>query len=230
MFFVFGVRSLSPLMSFTLSTFVLTTIVVEFYRGALARAHIANQNFLRALWNLTMRNKRRYGGYIVHLGVIMIFAGITGSSAFQKEKMANLAPDESMQIAEYTLHYQGLVDQSTEHAQVVAAKMQVERAGQTIATLFPAKQKHQNHDPVSEVAIRQTPKEDLYLILTGWDEQERASLKVLVIPLVAWIWIGGIVMIIGTLIALGPDRIERRSKIVHAKTVARSQLEAEYEY
>ncbi len=228
MLFIFGVRSLYPLMSFALSLFVVTTIGLEFYRGATARARIANLNFLHALWDLTMRNKRRYGGYIVHVGVIMIFVGITGSSAFQKEKTANLALGESMQIADYTLHYQGLVDQSTEHAQVVAAKLQVEKAGKMIATLFPAKQKHQNHDAVSEVAIRQTPKEDLYLILSGWDEQQRASLKVLVIPLVAWIWIGGIVMIIGTLIALGPDRLKQQSQIAHAKTIARQKMEAEY--
>ena len=226
--FIIGVRSLYPLMSFALSIFVLTTIVLEFYRGGIARVHIANQHFLRALWDLTMRNKRRYGGYIVHLGVIMIFIGITGSSAFQKEQMANLAPGDTLQIADYTLAYQGLIDQSTAHAQVVAAKIQVEKAGQTIAPLFPARQKHQNHDPVSEVAIRQSPKEDLYIILSGWDEQQRASLKVLVIPLVAWIWIGGIVMIIGTLIALGPDRIERQSQIVHAQTVVRRKMEAEH--
>ncbi|NIR48235.1 heme lyase CcmF/NrfE family subunit, partial [candidate division KSB1 bacterium] len=86
--FVLGVRSLYPLIAFSLAVFVMVTIILEFYRGANARAHSAQLIFVRAFWDLLMRNKRRYGGYIVHIGVVMIFVGITGSSAFQKEKAA----------------------------------------------------------------------------------------------------------------------------------------------
>ncbi len=214
---LFGIQSIYPLMSFSLTMFVFVTIVMEFYRGAAARARIAGRSFITALWDLTMRNKRRYGGYIVHLGVLFIFVGITGSSAFVKEKTVSLKKGDTVQIGDYTLHYQGLVDQSTDHARIIAAKMKVEKNGKFIGTLYPAKQQHRRHDPVSEVAIRQTPKEDLYLILSGWDEQERAAMKVLVIPLVAWIWIGGVVMVIGTLIALGPDRFKRQIDAVQRK-------------
>ncbi|MFQ5798626.1 MAG: heme lyase CcmF/NrfE family subunit [Bacteroidota bacterium] len=226
--FILGIRSIYPLMSFALSLFVLVTIVLEFYRGTAARARISKQNVLRSFWDLTMRNKRRYGGYVVHLGVIMIFVGITGSSAFQREKTASLVPGESMKIADYVLRYQGLEDQSTAEAQIVAAKMEVQEAGKNIATLFPAKQKHRNHEEVSEVAIRQTMKEDLYLILSGWDMQQRAAIKVMIIPLVNWIWTGGVVMIIGTLIALGPDRMKRSKEIVHFKTARVRELEVKH--
>ena len=226
--FSFGMRSVYPIMSFALTAFVLATIILEFYRGAVTRARISGRNVLYALWDLTMRNKRRYGGYIVHLGIIMIFVGITGSSAFQKEVSASMAPGSELKIAGYTLTYEKLVDQSDDHAQVVAAEIKVEKNGKEIDTLYPAKQKFRNHDAVSEVAIRQTPKEDLYLILSGWDSEQQASIKALVIPLVAWIWVGGIVLVIGTLIALGPDRFKRQAAAVQAKTSHRKRLEVEH--
>jgi len=225
--FIAGIRTLYPLLSFTLSFFVLMTIMVEFNRGAKARARKTHTSYLPALWNLTMRNKRRYGGYIVHLGVVMIFVGITGSSAFQQEKEAVLTPGESLQIGDYKILYRGLEDQSTDHAAIVAAAMQVEKAGIPLGVMYPSKQLFKNHEPVSEVAIRQTLKEDLYLIFSSWDAEERASLKVLVNPLVAWIWIGGMVMIVGTLIALGPSKIKTQRILREREMVLRPVKEKE---
>ncbi len=226
--YVGGMRSFYSIMSFSLSLFVLTTVVMEFYRGAKARARITNTGYLRAVWNLTMLNKRRYGGYIVHIGVIMIFVGITGSSAFQSEKEAVLSPGDSLQIKDYTLKYKGLVDQSTNHAGIVAAEIQVKKSNKTLPTMFPSKQLFRNQEPVSEVAIRQTLKEDLYIIFASWDEENRASLKVLVNPLIAWIWIGGIVMVIGTLIAVGPSRIKARVEGPQRKRVLKLNQETEF--
>nr|NIR50664.1 heme lyase CcmF/NrfE family subunit [candidate division KSB1 bacterium]NIR71177.1 heme lyase CcmF/NrfE family subunit [candidate division KSB1 bacterium]NIS26158.1 heme lyase CcmF/NrfE family subunit [candidate division KSB1 bacterium]NIT72923.1 heme lyase CcmF/NrfE family subunit [candidate division KSB1 bacterium]NIU26797.1 heme lyase CcmF/NrfE family subunit [candidate division KSB1 bacterium] len=226
--FVLGMRSLYPLIAFSLAVFVMVTIILEFYRGAKARAHSAQLDFVRAFWDLLMRNKRRYGGYIVHIGIVMIFVGITGSSAFQKEKAAFLAPGDSLQIAGYTLHYQGLENRSTNHAQIMAAGMQVERSGKALLTMYPERQKHRGHDVVSEVAIRQTPKEDLYVILVDFDANQRAQFKVLVIPLVSWIWIGGVVMIVGTLIAMGPDRFKKKTANLPERKPARRVKEVEH--
>ncbi|MFQ5641376.1 MAG: heme lyase CcmF/NrfE family subunit [bacterium] len=226
--YVLGVRSFYPLMSFGLSIFVIVTIALEFYRGAAARARSSGRNFLIAFWDLIVRNKRRYGGYIVHIGIVMIFVGITGSSAFQKEKAASMKPGESLEIADYTLHFKGLRDQSTDHAQVVAAEMDVLKNGAPITTLFPERQKYRNRDVVSEVAIRQTPKEDLYVILVSFDQEENAQVKVMVIPLVSWIWIGGIVMIIGTLIAMGPDRLKKKTSELSALQPSPRKREVEY--
>ncbi|MFQ5676246.1 MAG: heme lyase CcmF/NrfE family subunit, partial [bacterium] len=226
--FVMGIRSLYPLTSFTLAVFVVITIVMEFYRGTAARARISGHNFLTAFWDLMTRNKRRYGGYIVHIGVVMIFVGITGSSAFQKEKAVFVKPGDSIQIADYTLHYTGLQDKSTNHAQVVAAEMRVERNGQPLTTLYPERQKYGKQEVVSEVAIRQTPKEDLYVILASFDAEQTARVKVLVIPLVSWIWMGGIVMIIGTLIAMGPDRLKKKSAELTARKSVPRKKEVAY--
>lgn len=214
--FVLEIRSFYPVISFAIIGFVLTTLLIEFYRGVAARRKRSRYNIVVALWDLITYNKRRYGGYIVHLGIVMIFVGITGSSALQKEKSFNLAVNESAQIGDYTLHYSGLVDQSTDHAQITAAEIQVEKEGEIIATMFPARQSYKNYDTVTEVDIRQTLKEDLYIILTGWDEQKKVSLKVMVNPLVAWIWIGTIIMLLGTVIAAGPERIKRKIERLHS--------------
>ncbi|MFQ6616762.1 MAG: heme lyase CcmF/NrfE family subunit, partial [Fidelibacterota bacterium] len=211
---VIRVPSLFSIISFSLSAFVITTILLEFSRGARARARVRNTGLLRGMWDVTMRNKRRYGGYVVHLGMVMLIVGITGSSVFQKEKIAVLNEGEQLEIAGYTLVYETLEDHSTDHAQVAAARVRVTEDDRFLGTLYPAKQLHANFEPVSEVDIRQTLKEDLYVILAGWDEQRRGTFKVLVIPLVGWIWLGGTVMVVGTLIAMGPDRLKVKRRVV----------------
>jgi cytochrome c-type biogenesis protein CcmF len=195
--------------SLSLAVFVFFSIGLEFYRGTKARVRVTGQSPPLALWNLVSRNKRRYGGYIVHLGVILMIIGITGSNAFKQEQEALLTPGDSLQIGDYTLIYRGLVDHSTDRAQIVAAEMRVELQDRYLKTLYPSKQFFPNQDPISEVDIRQTLKEDLYLILSGWDKTGRASIKALINPLVVWIWTGGMVMLIGTLIALGPQRVKK---------------------
>ncbi|MFQ5706027.1 MAG: heme lyase CcmF/NrfE family subunit [bacterium] len=227
-FYLLGVHSLYPLMSFVLSVFVMTTIIMEFSRGTAARARISGENLLRALYDLVMRNKRRYGGYVIHIGIVMIFVGITGSSAFQKEQAASLKPGDAIEVAGYRLNYQGLEDRSTPHAQIVAAEMQVESNGKPLTTLYPERRKYRKQDVVSEVAIRQTPKEDLYVILADFDAEQNAHIKVMVIPLVGWIWIGGVVMIIGTLIALGPDRLKKKSAELPTRKSPSHKKEVDY--
>ncbi|MFQ6675547.1 MAG: heme lyase CcmF/NrfE family subunit [Fidelibacterota bacterium] len=211
---VAGLASFFSVVSFSLAVFVTTTIVLEFYRGARARARIREVTLLHGIWDVAMRNKRRYGGYIVHLGVVMVFVGITGSSVFQREKIAVLSPGEQVEIGDYTLRYETLEDHSTDHSQVVAARVSATQGGRSLGTLYPAKEFHANFEPVSEVDIRQTLREDFYVILAGWDQEMRATLKVLVIPLVGWIWLGGTVMIVGTLVAMGPDRLRVKRKAV----------------
>lgn len=195
--------------SLSLATFVFFSIGLEFFRGTKARVRVTGQSLPLAFWNLISRNKRRYGGYIVHLGVILMIIGIVGSNAFKQESEGILTPGDSLQVGDYTLIYGGLVDHSNKRAQIVSAEVRVESNGRYIKTLYPSRQFFPNQDPISEVDIRQTLKEDLYLILSGWDKTGRASIKALINPLVVWIWTGGMVMLIGTLIALGPQRVKK---------------------
>jgi len=211
--FVLGARHFYALVAFTLCIFVLTTIVFEFYRGTAARVALSGVSIPRGFYDLVRKNKRRYGGYIIHLGIICIFVGITGSSAFQQESMATLKKGESMPIGKYTLTYEGLAHYPTAHKYIVAASMAVLNQGKRIGTLLPEKNFYPNHPPSTEVAIRSTLREDLYLILAGYEEDGTATIKALINPLVSWIWIGGGVMTLGTVIVFWPDRKKRGPEV-----------------
>jgi len=213
--YVSGIRQLYPFLSFTISLFVITTISLDFYRGGKARKEITGGGFPSAFWALMTRNKRHYGGYIVHLGIVLVFVGITGG-AFKMEKQITVDRGDSFKVKNYTIRYDSLSRYPTANKEVVAATLSVFNAGKRIALLTPEKNHHRGHDqPATEVAIHSTLKEDLYVILAGY-EGEIATFKVLVNPLVVWIWIGGGVMGLGTIVALFPDR-RRRSRIASKK-------------
>jgi cytochrome c-type biogenesis protein CcmF len=213
-FFLLGIRQTYPLISFTLSLFVMLSIFLEFSRGARARKKSVGEGILKALWTMVNRNKRRYGGYIVHVGIVLIFVGITGS-AFKVEKQATVKKGESFAIKDYTLRYDTLTRYPTAHKEVVAASLSIFNAGEKIGVLYPEKNFHRGQDqPATEVAIRSTLKEDLYVVLAGYEE-DIATFKVLVTPLVIWIWIGGTVMALGTIFAMLPDRRKLRGTAHH---------------
>jgi cytochrome c-type biogenesis protein CcmF len=214
-FYVSGIRQTYPLISFTLALFVLTSIILEFSRGAKVRKKTSGEGLLKALWMTINRNKRRYGGYIVHVGVVLIFVGITGS-AFKVDKQATVKKGESFNIKSYTLRYDALSKYPTANKEVIAASLSMFNAGSRITVLNPEKNLHRGHDqPASEVAIHSTLKEDVYVVLAG-HEGDIATFKVLVTPLVIWIWIGGIVMTLGTIFAMLPDRRKGRRAMERA--------------
>ena len=205
--FVLGIRDALPLVGFALCTFVLATIVQEFARGASARRRITGESWLRALINLTQKNQRRYGGYIVHLGIIMMALGIIGNTFFQLETQGTLKRGESLTIKNYVLTYQGLrqVAQPT-HTEVLAPLM-VTRDGKNIGVVQPQKNLYFKtpDQPTSEVGLRIFPAEDLYAVLAGWEGNgESASFKVFVNPLMIFLWLGGLVLALGTLTSLWP--------------------------
>lgn len=205
--FVFGIRDALPLVGLALCTFVLATIVQEFARGAGARRRITGESWPRALINLTQKNQRRYGGYIVHLGIIMMALGIIGNTFFQMEAQGTLKRGESLAIKDYVLTYSGLrqVQQPT-HTEVLAP-LQVTRNGQDIGFVQPQKNLYFKtpDQPTSEVGLRIFATEDLYAVLAGWDGNgESASFKVFVNPLMIFLWLGGLVLALGTLTSLWP--------------------------
>ncbi len=211
-FFLSGIRQLYPLLAFTLSLFVMTTIFLEFFRGARARKEMTGGTIVRALWTVVNRNKRRYGGYIVHVGIVLIFVGITGN-AFKVEKQATVKKGESFTIKNYTLRYDALARYPTANKEVVAASLSLFNSTEKKGVLYPEKNFHRGQDQAAtEVAIRSTLKEDLYVVLAGY-ENDMATFKVLVTPLVIWIWIGGTVMALGTVFAMLPDH-KRKGRAV----------------
>ncbi len=205
--FILEIREWYALVAFFLCGFVLSTILYEWFRGTRAYHRTRAENYLKAFLSLIGTNRPRYGGYIVHIAIILIAIGVIGSSLYDIEKEATLTLGESMSIKNYTLTYEDMDRYETQSKEVVTATLSVYNKGKFIGKLVPEKYFHRSYEqPVTEVAIRATLLEDLYVILVGWDEDGTTAFKVLVNPLVNWIWVGGGVFLLGGLIAFWPDR------------------------
>ncbi|HEU0014692.1 MAG TPA: heme lyase CcmF/NrfE family subunit [Longimicrobium sp.] len=214
-----GVRHTYALLTFVLGAFTMTTIVVEFWKGTRARASIESEGIVPAFIHLVQRNRRRYGGYLVHAGLVVMFMGFAGS-AYDVEKQAALRPGETLEIRSpfghtYTLTYQAMSAYPATNMTKVIASVDVAKDGRRVGTLTAEKRSYQQREEVvSEVGIRRAWNEDLYLILAGLDDANGvvtgtnprpvATFRVLVNPLVPWIWFGGMIMALGTLIAMWP--------------------------
>jgi cytochrome c-type biogenesis protein CcmF len=216
--FALGMRHVYALLTFAIGVFVLTVIVTEFWKGTRARARIEDENPVTAFLHLVRRNRRRWGGYVIHVGVVVMFMGFAGA-AFDTEVRQALVPGESVTVRsafghEYTLTYEGLSTQRGQNMWQWIALMSVARDGVPDGTITTERRLYEAPpQPMTEVGIRSTFTEDLYVILAGLDEQvgmgtdpdfQRATFQVMVNPLVPWIWYGGLVMAVGTLIALWP--------------------------
>jgi cytochrome c-type biogenesis protein CcmF len=196
-----GVRSLGALIALGLSAFTAVAIGSEFVRGSRAyRARGAGWG--TALQKTLARNRRRYGGYIVHLGIVLIVIGFTGA-AFRDEAQAHLSIGESMRVGDYTLEYSALDRGETAEKTIAAAEIGVRRDGGLITTMRPQRNFHfAQRQPQSEVAIRTTPIEDLYLVVTSVDPDGAIALRAFVNPLTWWIWAGAAVMAAGIAVIL----------------------------
>ncbi len=203
-----GIRQGYPLTSFIFCIFVAVTILSEFYRGARARREATGEFPLLALVRLISKNKRRYGGYIVHIGVVLLYVGITGSSAYKIEKEVSLKKGEEFCLGDYTLKYDSFSQYPTQSKVVNAAIVSVFKDGKKVGRLTPEKNVHfkQPDQPVTEVSIYWNLMEDVYLILAGFEAGGRASFKAVINPLMVWLWIGGIIMALGSVVAIWPDK------------------------
>jgi cytochrome c-type biogenesis protein CcmF len=194
---------------FALCGFVLTTVVQEFWRGANVRRGATGTDVLTALIGLVSRNKRRYGGYIVHVGIVLIFFGFAGEG-FKKKEMVILKPGQQVTVGSYTVRYDGFKMIDDPSKQAMTAYTTVFANGKQVASLYPAKwfwHKRENDPPTTEVAIRRTIAEDLYIVLNSAEAAtQAASFEIVVNPLVNWLWMGFGIVAIGTIIALLPER------------------------
>jgi cytochrome c-type biogenesis protein CcmF len=207
-----GVRDPYAVVSFALAVFVIAATVMEFYWGTRSRRRVTGQSHAAAFLSLVDRNKRRYGGFTVHLGFMLIVIGITGSSAFKQEATASLLRGESFSVGGYSMRFEDVVREDTPNHEFMGARVTVSRDGRTVGTLVPGQNFYKTgQDPSTEVDIRYSLRDDLYLILTGFNPQDgRATFKAYLNPLINWIWIGGGVLILGAWFAMLPDLRERR--------------------
>ena len=205
--FVWKVKEFLPLLGFTLLAFVVLTMVYDTALALRARKRIAGEGIGRALVTLARRNQRRYGGLIVHLGVVLIILGIAGSMTYSIEKEATLALKQELSIGNYRIQFEGLNgSRQPTHFRVEGA-FRVLHNGSDDGILTPAlKFFPTQQSPIGRAVHQSSWSEDIYLILSGFSEIDRnqATLKALVRPLVIWMWIGGFVIAFGTLICIWP--------------------------
>ena len=213
--------------TFTACAFVILCIGGEFWRGMRVRHALGGISWPGALASLVARNRRRYGGYLVHVGIVVLFVGLAGSKAFATQGDIALQKGQSASVAGYTFTMLGAERTPFDgHKMSVGAKLSVRRGGERVATLFPHRNEYVLADgvqPSTEVAIHTDPERDVYVVLTGL-VGGRASLSVFVNPLVMWLWIAGIIVAVGALIAIWPlPRAVRR----HAPVPERGGRRAE---
>jgi len=205
--FAWKVRDFLPLLGFTLLSFVVFSMFYDTGLALRARRRIAGEGVLSGLITLTRRNQRRYGGFVVHLGVVLIILGIAGSMTYSLEREATLGLKQSLSVGNYRIQFEGLRGtQQPTHFRVegsfrVYHREQDQGLLQPALKFFPAQQ-----SPIGRAVHQTSLDEDIYLILSGFSEIDRnqATLKVLVRPLVVWMWIGGFVITLGTLICILP--------------------------
>ncbi|PYS14873.1 MAG: cytochrome C biogenesis protein, partial [Acidobacteria bacterium] len=215
-----GVQHFYALLSIVMSVFVTATIVREFYKGASARSSGTGETFLEAVVNLTLRNTRRYGGYIVHFGFVLLFIGWSGQ-AFTTDAEGEMGIGDTLPIREYTLRVDKLGIEDTPNYASDKATLSLFEYGKKVANLYPEKRLYkagQEQQPTTEVSIYSTAKNDVYVVFQGGTRDgKKAIIQVFYNPLTMWVWIGGIVLVAGTLIALLPNK----------KTILRRRPEAE---
>jgi len=199
----FGMRRFYPIAFLSMCAFVAGTIGEEYARGISARMG-RGENPLVAFIELLRRNQRRYGGYIVHLAVILMFVGFAGAT-FNLEETKLLAPGESWQLAGYTVEYRQVRPVDHPHYAGAVARLALYDDGEPVGMLLPEKRMYfQQEQPTTIPAVSSNLYEDFYVILAGLEPDQRAALKVYVNPLVNWIWIGGFVFVIGNTLLLWP--------------------------
>lgn len=206
--------------TFILCIFVTTSMFIEFMKGTRARMKAHDESAPSALSGLVWKNKGRYGGYIVHLGVVMLFAGIAGSQSYSSDIEKHIKVGDRFQLRGYEFIYEDLhfIKASSRKDRVVA-QLGIEKDGRRVFVGYPEKEFYKGTKmPVSEVDLWSTMKEDVYMILADFDpENKSATVKVYVKPMVKWMWLGGWVMAVGTMICVWPDRLEARRRVERLK-------------
>jgi cytochrome c-type biogenesis protein CcmF len=202
-----GLREFYVTLCVLLSVFVTLTILSEFYRGARVISARTGSNLFSSVSQLTMRNTRRYGGYVVHFGMVLVFLGISGQ-AFNQDKQMDMSAGSEMNIGPYNLHLQNYDSTTEPNYSAERATIDVEKGGRSVMMLYPTRRFYpSNQESGTMVAISSTLREDLYVVYAGTNPDTNLPvIHAYLNPLVKWIWLGGAVVVLGTILALLPNR------------------------
>ena len=203
-----GLHKDYALVGFGLASFVTTGILMEWYRGTRSRHHSSGENYATAFLRLISANRPRYGGYIVHLSVVMVTLGIVGTSFFSVQRDVVLSPGESTAIEDYELVFLGTVEEPKGNRTEFTSTVQLFRDGDLLETIRTKRAFYPNFNmAATSAAIRSTPVEDLYVVPSENLPDGSVGFRILVNPLIWWMWVAGPVMLVGTVIALWPQKI-----------------------
>ncbi|HSB65946.1 MAG TPA: cytochrome c-type biogenesis CcmF C-terminal domain-containing protein [Anaerolineales bacterium] len=205
-----GMRSSIAIVGFWLCTFVTFVTLNEIRRAAWARHKSTGENLLHSFWNLAGKNRRRYGGYAIHLAMVLMAVGIIGTKVFQTETQATIPQGGQIILGQYTVHFNSLSAFDTPDGRNVArAVVSVYKNGKYVGELYPRRDYYyESQQPVTIPGVRSTMEDDLYIILADWQPLSTAgaTFKVYDNPLIDWLWLGGFVFVIGMLVAAWPEK------------------------
>ena len=219
-----GVTSPIALIAFWLCGFVAAVTLYEYIRAVWARHRATRENLAVALWHLAGKNRRRYGGYIIHLGVVLMALGVIGINMFQTSTQGTIAQGQSLTLGAYTITYKDFAQWDTNDGRNIArAVLAVSKNGQPVGEIYPRRDFfYESQQPMTIPGMRSTMEDDLYVVLVDWQDisSNGATFKVFHNPLVSWLWTGAFVFILGTLVAAWPDRERQPARVaVKAGTV-----------
>ena len=211
LFYGLGVRSTLAILSLALTVFVAVTIAVDYLRALRARRRMG-ERLLPAMGGLLHRHNRRYGGFVIHLGILVIAVGVTGSQAWSLHREATLKKGEAVELAGYKFQFNDLSAREAGNHFLVESTFKVTNGASVAHELRPAKKFYpQEQSPIAHVDYRLGFIDDLYLVLGDFARDgSQATVKVQVNRMVSWIWIGGAILTLGTVLAILPERAERR--------------------
>jgi len=206
--YVLGVHQAEVLAAFAFCFFVIGTIVFEFVVATRTRAKTMGESFLTAFGTLLIKSRRRYGGLIVHLGVVIAIIGIAVSSVYKVEREQTLKSGESMTVGRYALRFDGMAAGERPTHILVWANLTAFGDGKLLQELTPGQRFYPNQQsPFASVDARYRWNEDLYVILSSFERDgSSATIKVIINPMISWIWIGGGVILLGVMVAVLPER------------------------
>lgn len=206
--FFIGVDQFYPLIGFGIVFFLIYTHLATFYKELKASRSSPTESILSSIKNLLLRNNRRYGGYIVHIGIGLIAIGVIGSQNYDLEVMKTISQGETIEVKGYTLVYTELEQITKEGNDIVIAKFDLLKDGDYLTSIQSEKRFHEDwYEPSTKVGLYSTLKEDIFVVLSSWNDDGKATFVVKYNPLVIWIWIGGVVMIIGTMLSMKRDKV-----------------------
>jgi cytochrome c-type biogenesis protein CcmF len=207
---VTGMTQWGSLFAFWLCAFVTFVTINEFYKAARARSRKSGENFFKELWALAGRDRRRYGGYVIHLGAVLMALGIIGIELFQTETQGSIPLGGQITLGEYTMTYESLAEFNySDNRSVTRAVVRVEKNGKYVGELYPRRDYFFDAQQQMTIpGVRSTLEDDFYVLLVDWQpiSTQNATFKVFHNPLVNWLWLGAFVFIFGTFVAAWPEK------------------------